>query len=206
MLIRKLIKTIRRESLLRLPLLLLSAVASVGLAAGELSYTNIAVGHTSLEALDEDYSGVTISGSLQFDENAYLFASTNDATSDDTIAGKERDNKTTRVGAGLILPLTERLDINLSVAFHNQDGDDAIGVIDGDGFAVAYGMRGRVGKRFEIGGSVAHVSAEEKSNSEATLYGRYFLRSAVSLGGSVYGDVFSGDNRGGYAFDARVDF
>lgn len=185
-------------------LLALFAFQSASAAEG-LSYTHVTVGYNNLEfGGDEDFNGYSFALSLRTSENNYLFASTTDLDSDDEdeIAGEEVNVSSTRLGFGIIFGINDALDINGTVAFVNQDGDDALDIADDDGFEIGVGVRSLVGERFELGGSITHQNLNDVTATNFEAYGRYFVRSAISAG-LTYQDA---DDISGPSFDIRIDF
>lgn len=154
--------------------------------AGELSYSYIEGGYQRVELDDSsgfqvDGDGYGIGGSIEVGESFHLFG---DYATSDFDFGVDVDQYS--LGVGYHTPLTKNLDGIFEIAYVRAEADVIGFSLDEDGYGASIGVRGMLGDRFELGGSVNYVdlgSGSDDTSVDGTA--RYYLTPAFAAGVSA---------------------
>lgn len=151
-----------------LTLLLLGAPAM----AADISYNFIEAGYQEIDidtgflgGGDIDGDGYAVGGSFELNENWFIAASYAKADFD---FGVDLDQLS--VGAGYHVPISDNADFYGALSFVRAEvSASGFGSEDEDGYAATIGLRGMVGERFELNGSLSHI--DYGSGGDTTAFG-----------------------------------
>jgi hypothetical protein len=128
--------------------------------AADISYNFIEAGYQEIDVdggfvggLDIDGDGYGVGGSFELNENWFIAASYSKANFD---FGVDLDQL--MLGTGYHVPISDNADFYGMFSFINAEASvDGGGSVDEDGYAATIGLRGMIGERFELNGSLAYV-------------------------------------------------
>ena len=168
-----------------LTLLLLAAptfAADISYNFIEAEYQEIDIDSGFLGGFDIDGDGYGIGGSFELNENWFIGASYSKADFD---FGVDLDQL--MLGAGYHVPISDNADCYGMFSFVSAEASvDGFDSIDEDGYAATIGLRGMIGERFELNGSLAYVDFGNGGDSTAFGAGAlYNLGDAFAAGFSV---------------------
>jgi hypothetical protein len=173
--------------------MILAALAAAGLsgqalAQDGLSYSYLDVGYisTDLEDFDVDGDGFGLDGSIALTDKVHAVASYSDQEFDFGV-----DAKAYSVGAGLNWPLQQNLDLVGRLSYVKAELDaPGFSEFDDDGYGVEAGLRGLVGERFELGGTINYVDLNDSGDDTSfAVGGLYHLTNQFAFGlGADFGD------------------
>ena len=157
--------------------LALLALAAPTLAA-DISYNYIEAGYQEIDidddllgGFDVDGDGYGIGGSFELNENWFIGASYSKADFDFGV-----DLTQLSLGAGYHVPLTDNTDFYGTLAFVRAEvSTSGFGSVDDDGYAATIGVRGMIGDRFELNGSLGYVDLGD--GGDGTSFGAGLLYS-----------------------------
>ncbi len=156
------------------------AVAPAAVQAGDLSYSYAEAGWASvdIDGLSDNFDGFTLRGSVAVGESFFLSADFFDASSSGV------DFQKYSLGFGGHYPLSDTLDVTGRVAWVKAEVGGFGFSEDDDGYSVGAGLRGKMGDRFELEGSLDYVDFGGSSGDEvvATVGARYFFTDMFSVG------------------------
>lgn len=185
--------------------LVLTALAAPAFAA-DISYNFIEVGYQEIDidggfvgGFDIDGDGYGIGGAFELNENWFLGASYSNADFDFGV-----DYDELMLGVGYHVPISDNADFYGMFSYLTAEASaDGFGSVDEDGYAATIGVRGMVGERFELNGSLAYV--DFGSGSDSTAFGAgalYYFTDAVAAGFSIDID----DDVTAYGIGVRIYF
>jgi hypothetical protein len=168
-----------------LTLLLLAAPT----LAADISYNFIGVEYQEIDidggvlgGFDIDGDGYGVGGSFELNENWFIGASYSKADFD---FGVDLDQL--MLGAGYHVPITDNADFYGMFSFVSAEASiDGFDSVDEDGYAATIGLRGMIGERFELNGSLAYVDLGNGGDSTSFGAGAlYNFSDAFAAGFSV---------------------
>lgn len=156
------------------------AAAPLATQASDFSYSYAEAGWASvdIDGLSESFDGFMLRGSVAMGESFFLSADMLDV-------GKGGvDFKQYSLGIGGHYPLSDVLDVTGRVAWVKAEASGFGFSEDDDGYSVGAGLRGRLGERFELEGSLAYVDlgGSDGSDTVATVGVRYFFTDLFAIG------------------------
>jgi long-subunit fatty acid transport protein len=168
--------------------LTLLALAAPALAA-DFSYNYIEAGYQEIDidddllgGFDVDGDGFGVGGSFEINDNWFIGASYSKADFDFGV-----DLTQLSLGAGYHVPLTNGSDFYGSLAFVRAEvSASGFGSVDDDGYAAEIGVRGMIGDRFELNGSLGYVDLGD--GGDGTSFGAgvlYSFTDSVAAGLSL---------------------
>ena len=168
-----------------LTLLLLAAptfAADISYNFIEAEYQEIDIDSGFLGGFDIDGDGYGVGGSFELNENWFIGASYSKADFD---FGVDLDQL--MLGAGYHVPISDNADFYGMFSFVSAEASvDGFDSIDEDGYAATIGLRGMIGERFELNGSLAYVDFGNGGDSTAFGAGAlYNFSDAFAAGFSV---------------------
>jgi outer membrane protein assembly factor BamA len=148
----------------------------------EAEYQEIDIDSGFLGGFDIDGDGYGIGGSFELNENWFIGASYSKADFD---FGVDLDQL--MLGAGYHVPISDNADFYGMFSFVSAEASiDGFDSIDEDGYAATIGLRGMIGERFELNGSLAYVDFGNGGDSTAFGAGAlYNFSDAFAAGFSV---------------------
>jgi hypothetical protein len=148
----------------------------------EAEYQEIDIDSGFLGGFDIDGDGYGIGGSFELNENWFIGASYSKADFD---FGVDLDQ--VMLGAGYHVPISDNADFYGMFSFVSAEASvDGFDSIDEDGYAATIGLRGMIGERFELNGSLAYVDFGNGGDSTAFGAGAlYNFGDAFAAGFSV---------------------
>ena len=148
----------------------------------EAEYQEIDIDSGFLGGFDIDGDGYGIGGSFELNENWFIGASYSKADFD---FGVDLDQL--MLGAGYHVPISDNADFYGMFSFVSAEASvDGFDSIDEDGYAATIGLRGMIGERFELNGSLAYVDLGNGGDSTAFGAGAlYNFSDAFAAGFSV---------------------
>jgi hypothetical protein len=148
----------------------------------EAEYQEIDIDSGFLGGFDIDGDGYGIGGSFELNENWFIGASYSKADFD---FGVDLDQL--MLGAGYHVPISDNADFYGMFSFVSAEASvDGFDSIDEDGYAATIGLRGMIGERFELNGSLAYVDFGNGGDSTAFGAGAlYNFGDAFAAGFSV---------------------
>jgi hypothetical protein len=148
----------------------------------EAEYQEIDIDSGFLGGFDIDGDGYGIGGSFELNENWFIGASYSKADFD---FGVDLDQ--VMLGAGYHVPISDNADFYGMFSFVSAEASiDGFDSIDEDGYAATIGLRGMIGERFELNGSLAYVDFGNGGDSTAFGAGAlYNFSDAFAAGFSV---------------------
>lgn len=185
-----------------LTLLMLAAPA----LAADISYNYIEAGYQEIEidggfvgGADIDGDGYGLGVSFELNENWFIAASYAKADFD---FGVDLDQLS--VGAGYHVPISENADFYGALSFVRAEASaSGFGSVDDDGYSATIGLRGMIGERFELNGSLAYVDFGDGGDTTAFGAGAlYSFTDAVAAGFSIETD----DDVTAYGLGLRIYF
>ena len=159
---------------------ILLAGAPMAVQAGDFSYSYAEAGwaRVDIDGISESFDGFMLRGSLAVSDSFFLSADYVDVGSSGV------DYQQYSLGFGGHYPLSDVLDLTGRVAWVKAEASGFGFSTDDDGYSVGAGLRGRLGERFELEGSLAYVDFGGNSSSDtvATVAGRYFFNDMFAIG------------------------
>jgi len=157
--------------------------------AADISYNFIGVEYQEIDidggvlgGFDIDGDGYGVGGSFELNENWFIGASYSKADFD---FGVDLDQL--MLGAGYHVPITDNADFYGMFSFVSAEASiDGFDSVDEDGYAATIGLRGMIGERFELNGSLAYVDLG--NGGDSTSFGGgvlYNFSDAFAAGFSV---------------------
>ena len=148
----------------------------------EAEYQEIDIDSGFLGGFDIDGDGYGVGGSFELNENWFIGASYSKADFD---FGVDLDQL--MLGAGYHVPISDNADFYGMFSFVSAEASvDGFDSIDEDGYAATIGLRGMIGERFELNGSLAYVDFGNGGDSTAFGAGAlYNFGDAFAAGFSV---------------------
>lgn len=157
--------------------------------AADISYNFIEAGYQEIDidddllgGFDVDGDGYGIGGAFEINENWFVAASYSTADFDFGV-----DLTEVSLGAGYHVPLTDNSDFFGTLSYVSAEvSADGFGSIDEDGYAAAIGVRGMVGERLELNGSLGYVDLGD--GGDGTSFGAgllYSFTDAFAVGFSL---------------------
>jgi hypothetical protein len=173
-------------------------------AAEDISYNLLEVSYVSneIEAFGLDGSGLGVSGSLEFNERVFGFASLVGADYDQ---GSDLSTTAVSVGVGFAWPLGGgNVDLVSGVAYERlRLHVDGAGNATEEGFSLNTGLRGRVGESLELAGGVKYIDfGDGLDDFTLSAGGRYYFTPAFAAGI----DVSDNDDGTAWMVSLRYDF
>lgn len=145
-------------------------------------YQEIDIDSGFLGGFDIDGDGYGVGGSFELNENWFIGASYSKADFD---FGVDLDQL--MLGAGYHVPITNNADFYGMFSFVSAEASiDGFDSVDEDGYAATIGLRGMIGERFELNGSLAYVDLG--NGGDSTSFGGgvlYNFSDAFAAGFSV---------------------
>lgn len=185
--------------------LILLVLAAPAMAA-DISYNFIEAGYQEIDidvgfsgGGDIDGDGFGIGGSFELNENWFIAASYASADFD---FGVDLDQLS--VGAGYHVPISDNADFYGALSFVRAEVSAGDFSEDEDGYAATIGLRGMVGERFELNGSLSYVDFGS-SGGDTTAFGAgalYNFSDILAAGFSVEID----DDVTAYGIGVRIYF
>lgn len=128
--------------------------------AADISYNYIQAGYQEIDidggfvgGLDIDGDGYGVGGSFELNENWFIAASYSKADFDFGV-----DVDELMLGAGYHVPISDNADFYGMFSYINAEASaSGFASIEEDGYAATIGLRGMIGERFELNGSLAYV-------------------------------------------------
>jgi hypothetical protein len=153
--------------------MLLFAVPSL---AADFSYDYIQAGYQEIDIDDDLFSGFDVDGdgyfvggSFELTENWFVAGGYSSADFD---FGVDLDEIT--IGAGYHVPLNNNVDFYGMLSLVRAEvSASGFGSSDENGYAAEIGVRGMIGDRFELNGSLAYVDLDE--GGDGTAFGAGLL-------------------------------
>ena len=185
--------------------LILTVFAAPAFAA-DISYNFIEVAYQEIDidggffgGFDVDGDGFGIGGAFELNENWFLGASYSKADFDFGV-----DYDELMLGVGYHVPISDNADFYGMFSYLTAEASaDGFGSVDEDGYAATIGVRGMVGERFELNGSLAYVDFGNGGDSTAFGAGAlYYFTNAIAAGFSIDID----DDVTAYGIGVRVYF
>lgn len=165
--------------------LILLAGVPMAAVAGDLSYSYAEAGWARVDVDDvsEKFDGFMLRGSLAVSGSFFLSADYVDVGSSGV------DYQQYSLGLGGHYPLSDVLDVTGRVAWVKAEAGGFGFSTEDDGYSVGAGLRGRLGERFELEGSLAYVDFGGDSGSDTviTVAGRYSLTDTFAIGAEYNG-------------------
>jgi hypothetical protein len=172
-------------------------------AAEGISYNLLEVGYVSneIDAFGLDGSGFGLSGSFEFNERVFGFASIVDADYDQ---GSDLSTTAVSVGVGFAWPLGSTVDLVSGVAYEQvRLHVDGGGSATEKGFSLNTGLRGRLGESMELSGGVKYIDfGDGLDDFTLGAGGRYYFTPAFAAGI----DVSDNDDGTAWMVSLRYDF
>lgn len=174
--------------------------------AGDLSYNFFELGYQKVD-LDEDPlpgvsvdgDGYGIGGAFEVGESWYITAGYSKLEFDFGI-----DLDQLGIGVGYHVDMSPNADFFATLSYVRAEASvSGFGSVDEDGFGVDIGVRGMVGDKFELSGSIGYVDLGDAG--DGTSFGGaayYYFTDAFALGFLVETD----DDVTGYGIGARFYF
>lgn len=173
--------------------------------AADISYNFIEAGYQEIDidagflgGGDIDGNGYGIGGSFELNENWFIAGSYAKADFD---FGVDLDQLS--VGAGYHVTISDNADFYGSLSFVRAEASVGSFSEDEDGYAATIGLRGMVGERFELNGSLSYV--DFGSGGDTTAFGAgalYNFSDILAAGFSVEID----DDVTAYGLGVRIYF
>ena len=174
--------------------------------AADISYNFIEVGYQEIDidgglfgGLDIDGDGYGIGGSFELNENWFIAASYSNADFDFGV-----DYDELMLGTGYHVPISDNADFYGMFSYLKAEASaDGFVSADEDGYAATIGLRGMIGERFELNGSLAYI--DFGSGDDTTAFGAgalYNFTDTVAAGFSIDID----DDVTAYGIGLRVYF
>lgn len=157
--------------------------------AADISYNYVEAGYQKIDidddlsgGFDTDGDGFGIAGSFELNENWFMNASYSDASFDFGI-----DLTQLSIGGGYHAPLTDSSDFFATLSWVRAEvSADGFGSADEDGYAAEIGVRGMIGERVELNGSIGYVDLGD--GGDGTSFGAgvlYNFTDTVAAGFSL---------------------
>jgi hypothetical protein len=157
--------------------------------AADISYNFIEVGYHEIDidggffgGVDIDGDGYGIAGSFELDENWFIGAGYAKSEFDFGV-----DYDEIMLGVGYRVPVSSNVDFYGMFSYLSAEASaGGFGSADEDGYAATIGVRGMIGERFELNGSLAYVDLGGGGDGNAFGAGAlYNFTDAVAVGFSV---------------------
>ena len=185
--------------------LALLALAAPAMAA-DISYNFVEAGYQEIDidsglvgGLDIDGDGYGVGGSFELNENWFIAASYSSADFD---FGVDLDQL--MLGAGYHVPISDNADFYGMFSYVSAEASvSGFDSVDEDGYAATIGLRGMIGERFELNGSLAYIDFGNGGDSTAFGAGAlYNFTDMLAAGFSIDID----DDVTAYGIGVRVYF
>ena len=161
--------------------------------AADISYNYIQAGYQEIDidggfvgGLDIDGDGYGVGGSFELNENWFIAASYSKADFDFGV-----DVDELMLGAGYHVPISDNADFYGMFSYINAEASaSGFASIEEDGYAATIGLRGMIGERFELNGSLAYV--DFGNGGDTTAFGAgalYNFTDMLAAGFSIDIDV-----------------
>jgi hypothetical protein len=154
--------------------------------AADISYNFVEAGYQEIDidggfvgGLDIDGDGYGVGGSFELNENWFIAASYAKAEFD---FGVDLDQFS--LGAGYHVPISDNADFYGMFSYVNAEASaSGFGSVDDDGYEAKIGLRGMIGERFELNGSLAYVDLGDGGDTTAFGAGALYNFSDVLAAG-----------------------
>jgi len=148
----------------------------------EASYQEIDIDGGAFGGFNVDGNGYGLGGAFEINENWFIGASYSKADFDFGV-----DYDEIMLGAGYHVPISDNADFYGMFSYVSAEvSADGFGSADDDGYAATIGLRGMVGERFELNGSLAYV--DFGNGGDTTAFGAgalYNFTDALAAGVSI---------------------
>lgn len=180
--------------------LLALGLGGTAVAAEPLSYNNIEGAYVSTEVGSVDADGISVSGSLEFNENTFGFASINDIELENSPFSYSVFN----LGLGYHFPLNEKLDLVSAVSYERYRlKESGFGSVTDSGIGLGVGLRARLTSVLEGTASVKYVDLGHGTDDFTwSAGGRYYFTPNFAAGI----DVSDNDDGSTWTIALRYDF
>ena len=152
-------------------------------ANDELSYNYVEANYldTEIDDLDIDGDGLSLSGSVEIGDSAFLFAGFGSLDFD---RGVDLDQRT--IGLGAHTSISDNVDLVGTIGYVDAELDTPFGDADDDGYSVGVGLRGKVADAFELEGGISYVDLDDSGDDTTFNFGgRYYFTETFALGAGV---------------------
>jgi hypothetical protein len=148
----------------------------------ELGYQQIDFDDELLAGVDIDGDGYSLAGSFEIGQNTFIAGGYSQADFD---FGVKLD--TLSLGLGYHVGMSDNVDVyGLLSAVRLEASASGIGNQDEDGYSVEIGLRGMIGDRFELSGSLGYVDLGDGGDGTEVGAGlQYYVTETFSLGLAV---------------------
>lgn len=148
----------------------------------ELGYQRISFDDDPVPGSDFDGDGFGIAGSFELGENAFIAGGYSQADFD---FGVKLD--TLSLGVGYHVGISDNLDFYGMLSAIRVDGSiSGLGSADEDGYGAQIGLRGMIGDRFELSGSLAYVDLGDGADGTEVGAGlQYYVTERFAVGLSL---------------------
>jgi len=148
--------------------------------AEDMSYSNIDLGYvsTDIDGTNLDPDGFGVRGSIGFAEHYFGFAE----YSRQSVSGIDLDQ--TAVGLGGHYGLADNIDLVGRVGWFKAKVSGGGASISDDGYLASAGLRGKVGDKVELEGSLVYtdLGGNSGSSTAGVVGGRYYFTDTLALG------------------------
>ena len=148
----------------------------------QAGYQEIDIDADALSGIDIDGNGYSVGGSVELNDNVFVGVSYGKADFD---FGVDFDELS--LGVGYHVPLTDNADFYGMLSYVRAEvSASGFGSVDDDGYAATIGVRGMIGERFELNGSLGYVDYGD--GGDGTAFGAgvlYNFTDAIAAGFSV---------------------
>lgn len=148
----------------------------------ELGYQQIDLDDVFVPGVDVDGDGYSLAGSFEIGESAFIAGGYSQADFD---FGVKLD--TLSLGLGYHAGISDNVDVyGLLSAVRLEASASGIGNQDEDGYSAEIGLRGMIGDRFELSGSLGYVDLGDGADTTEVGAGlQYYVTESFSLGLAV---------------------
>ena len=152
----------------------------------DISYNFVEAGYQEIDidgglfgGLDIDGDGYGVGGSFELNENWFVAASYSSADFDFGV-----DVDELMLGTGYHVAISDNADFYGMFSYLTAEAStDGFGSVDEDGYAATIGLRGMIGDRFELNGSLAYVDFGNGGDTTAFGAGALYNFSDVFAAG-----------------------
>lgn len=163
-----------------------SSFAKVTETAPDFSYVEAGYSSYDFDGLDAD--GITINGSFELSETAFVNYMYSNAETDglDDLVGAEVDMDNYSIGIGARHALSANTALFGSVNYLRSEADFFDVDVSGNGYGINAGVKSRLAPEIEITGTVSYNDIEVEGESEDGVTGqvdlRYYFTNDIALG------------------------
>jgi long-subunit fatty acid transport protein len=143
----------------------------------DYSYITAAYAHSTLDDLDVDGTGFSLSGSAGLTDNLNL-------TAGYAKIGFDGDVDATNLGLGFGYhrSLNDSVDVVTGVGYLQQKADGPAGSVTDDAYQINAGLRAKAAEKIELDAGVTYVKAEDDNSTIFSVGAGYDISDTLQLG------------------------